>query len=342
MSAKANPAAIGLFVCVALAISAAAIITLGMGKFLKERTTYVLYFDGALSGLDVGAPVQIKGVRVGSVSAIKMYYDHHNKDITVPVYIEIERQAFSEKNTHMAGEAGSGMKAHIERGLRAQLNMQSIVTGKLKVDLVYAPNNEAAYKHEGEDSDIMEIPTMPNTFETVFERLGELPLEEIVKNINRSTESLAKLAESGDLEKMLANLSEMTGELNATVKEGEFKAILADIQKLTTTMAKVSDDGELEKLIRETRKAVETISTSLGEADIGKTMTSIDDTLKEGKELMKTSQTLVKNVDRNSGLLRKDLARALEDLADAARASRNLLEYLERHPEALLRGKGDE
>ena len=324
MSKKANPATIGLFVCIALVIAGTAIVTLGMGKIFKDRTTYVMYFDGALSGLDIGAPVKIHGVRVGSVCDIRLIYDHQDKSIQVPVYIEIERDAFSEQNLHMAGAEGSGMRAHIQRGLRAQLNTQSIVTGELQVDLVYAKNDKPVMR--GHDTSVEEIPTIPNTLETVFERLGELPLEEIVQNLNKSTESIAKVMSSGELETLVANMT----------------AISADVKTLSKGMSNLAKEGHIEEIVKETRTALNALTESLESADLNKTMASIDKTLSEGQELMKNSQAFVKNMDRNSTQLQKDLAMALEDIADAARASRHLLEYLERHPEALIRGKGEE
>ena len=68
MSKKANPTVIGVFVVAALAIAVAAIVTLGSGKLFKQTETFVMYFESSLSGLDVGAPVELQGVRIGEVS----------------------------------------------------------------------------------------------------------------------------------------------------------------------------------------------------------------------------------------------------------------------------------
>ncbi len=340
MSAKANPAAIGIFVCVALAIATAGVLTLGMGKFLSKRTPYVVYFDSALSGLDIGAPVELRGVRIGTVTGIKLVYDHSDESLDIPVYLEIERDAFTEVNTDLAGEEGRGMAAHIQKGLRAQLNSQSFVTGKLKVDLGYHPDSEIRYR--APTSDIAELPSVPTTMETIKQRFSSLPVADIVQNVHRLTTSLAEMAESGDLEKITKSLGIASEEFATMVKSGELKSIMSDMQELTKVLAKISKDGELEKLIAESRQAIGSLTKSMEETNLGDTLESINKTLAEGQVLMKDGQDLVKNVDRNSGQLQKDLARTLEDIADAARASHNLLEYLERHPEALIRGKGAE
>ena len=70
MSKKANPAAIGVFVLAALAIAAGALVVLGSGKLFRESMRIVAFFEGSLSGLDVGAPVELRGVRVGTVTRI--------------------------------------------------------------------------------------------------------------------------------------------------------------------------------------------------------------------------------------------------------------------------------
>ena len=130
MSKKANPTVIGIFVVLAIALAAVAIIILGSGKLFAETEPYVLYFEGDLSGLDVGAPVAYQGVQVGSVTAIKLQYNTDSGEIFIPVYIELETDLIEYVGSHAAGK---GLEYHIEKGMRAQLHSQSLVTGKLKV-----------------------------------------------------------------------------------------------------------------------------------------------------------------------------------------------------------------
>ena len=98
MSKKANPATIGLFVIVAVILAFAAVLVLGSGKFMEDAQTYVLYFEGDLNGLDVGAPVTSRGVKVGEVTSVSIVYDHETLSIVTPVLIKIRPGAYVEVN----------------------------------------------------------------------------------------------------------------------------------------------------------------------------------------------------------------------------------------------------
>ena len=131
---------------------------LSSGRFFNEATSYILFFEGSLNGLNVGAPVQLSGVRVGAVTDITLIYDHKDDSISVPVTIEIERKRFHEINVEHIGEPGGGMRVHIDDGLRAQLKPQSMLTGKLRIELGYHTNTAVVLR--GGEQSLIEIPTI--------------------------------------------------------------------------------------------------------------------------------------------------------------------------------------
>ena len=67
MSKPASKTVIGMFVVGAIALVVIAIVILGSGKFFKRTFTAVCYFDGSIGGLNEGAPVVFRGVKIGSV-----------------------------------------------------------------------------------------------------------------------------------------------------------------------------------------------------------------------------------------------------------------------------------
>jgi len=75
MSKQANKSLIGAFVVGAMVLVVAGILTFGSGQFMKELRKYVLYFDGSIKGLSVGAPVIFRGVKVGEVTNIKVRFE---------------------------------------------------------------------------------------------------------------------------------------------------------------------------------------------------------------------------------------------------------------------------
>ena len=140
MSKPVNKTMIGLFVVGAIALVVVAIGVLGSGKLFKESIPYVMVFEGSVKGLNVGSPVVFRGVKIGSVSSIRMRFDYATKAMTILVYadsdpgqIEIVNidEATAKDTQPGTGGRYANMKELIARGLRAQLEMQSIVTGQL-------------------------------------------------------------------------------------------------------------------------------------------------------------------------------------------------------------------
>ena len=261
MSKKANPIVIGSFVLAAIIIAVAGILVLGSGKFFNETTRYVMYFDGNLSGLDVGAPVDLNGVRIGQVMDISLVYDHSDKAISIPVIVEIDKESFTEINVEKKSSSGD-MELHIERGMKAQLKSQSMVTGKLKIQLVYKEGDPAEFK--GGDTGLVEIPTIAGSLDSLAKRIDKLPLDEIILALRESTKAFAAIANSGKLHAALSSMN--------------------------TTMEQ--------------------------------------------------SQKMMAEMNRGAEPLRKEVQIVLEELSDAAKSAQHLMSYLERHPEALLHGKG--
>src|SRR5258708_15633564 len=94
MARKTNPKLIGGFVVGALLLVIVGVLAFGGGEFLKPKGKGVIYFQGSLGGLDVGAPVTFRGVKVGTVTSIVIEYDIANQVMHIPVYFELDLQKF--------------------------------------------------------------------------------------------------------------------------------------------------------------------------------------------------------------------------------------------------------
>src|SRR6267142_2909084 len=90
MASQAKKTMIGAFVIGAVALAAAGITVFGSGRFFQNRTTFVMFFSGSITGLSVGSPVEFRGVKVGQVTKIAAVFDPKTLDITIPVYIEFD------------------------------------------------------------------------------------------------------------------------------------------------------------------------------------------------------------------------------------------------------------
>jgi paraquat-inducible protein B len=90
---RANPAVIGGFIVGAVVLAIAGVMMLGSGKLFTETIKCVMYFEGAIQGLYMGAPVNFRGVKVGSVTSIKMQFNRQNLAIRIPVVVEFPKGA---------------------------------------------------------------------------------------------------------------------------------------------------------------------------------------------------------------------------------------------------------
>ena len=302
MSRRANPVVIGAFVIGAVVLLVVGIVAFGSGVLFRNTTTYVMYFGGDVNGLRVGAPVTFRGVPVGKVTAIRASLERRFDRIEtrIAVYAELGEGAIDlGKGMLSPNEGEEGYRLLIENGLRAQLQIESLVTGLLIVQLDFHPDRPPIFV--GGDSITREIPTIPTPLEIVtnsvrrlLERVGELPLEDIVKNLNSSLEGAGRLLNSEETQSAVANLSLAARDLNV--------------------------------LIGRTTTRVDELAQRL------------DETLVAAQSALDSAQGSLGALSEESAL-RQDVATLIEEATEAARALRVLAETIERHPESLLSGK---
>lgn len=200
MSRKANKTVIGLFVVMSLVLLVAGIVVFGSGSLFKRTNKFVLYFDGSVKGLSIGAPVVFRGVSIGSVRDISLIYDSKAGTIMLPVIVEIDQGRI--KGAPSFGEVGGGRKM-IELGLRGKLEVQSFLTGQLMIAFDFYPNKPAQLR--GILKQYPELPTLPLSPD-IFDLMNEIPIKEISKNLESTAKGINKLVNSIDLQRNLYEL----------------------------------------------------------------------------------------------------------------------------------------
>jgi paraquat-inducible protein B len=325
MGKKANPAVIGGFVVGAVALLVVGVLVFGSGKFWTTTVSWVSYFPGSVKGLQIGAPVTFRGVKIGQVTNIKATLDVREQPVTIltPVYWEIEPDRIeavgipqAELATRKAVKKRSVTQLLIKRGLRAQLQLQSFVTGQKFIQLDFHP--DAAINLVGADPEVPEFPTTESGIAQLTKSLEELPLREI----GDATLSLIQNADQ------LVNSPE-TKEL---IRSGT--ATLTEYKKLARNIN--------EQVLPQTSKLIKNIDTQIIPPasklvrDLDSQVTPVArDALKEAEATLATYRSLV----AEGSPVRYELVNLLSEAAGAARSLRVLADYLERHPEALLAGK---
>ena len=175
MSKQANPTLIGAFVLGALILGIVTILLLAEDTWFQKRQQYVLYFEGAAQGLQVGAPVVFLGVKVGTVKDIRIGMEGGKKHFRVQVTIELDLPMIEiNSGEPIDPEHQLTIRQLVDRGLRGRLKMQSLLTGLLYVDLGFYPGKPANFISENQK--ISEIPTIPTTVEELTTMLEDFPM----------------------------------------------------------------------------------------------------------------------------------------------------------------------
>lgn len=255
MSKPVNKKLIGVFVVVAIGLVVAAILILGSGKFFKTYNRVVMYFDGSVKGLAVGAPVDFRGVKIGTVAEIKMTINPKDFSFTIPVYVDIDPSGVEVIGERLA-DTHKGYRERMEemvrRGLRAQLETQSFVTGQLMISCDMYPDTPA--RIVGQDPRYPEIPTIPTTLQQIGARLEKIPIDEIVEKLKNSLAGIDKLVNSPEMTHMVRSAAKAADDAGALMRNvdaqlkpvvSDFKDTTQDFRKLAVSATKASDDAAL-------------------------------------------------------------------------------------------------
>lgn len=204
MARKANKTMIGIFVVGAVALLVLGITIFGSGVFLKRSDKYVLFFDGSIKGLSVGAPVIFRGVKIGNVSDISLIYDKKSENVLIPVVIDVELSRVKGAPDKLGYP---DYRMLIDEGLRARLEVQNFITSSLMLAFDFYPNKPE--KMYGIMKDYPELPTLPISPD-IFELMDEIPVKEISEDLRQAVSGINKLVNSKGISELDKTLSEVT------------------------------------------------------------------------------------------------------------------------------------
>ncbi len=337
MSKPANKTLIGAFIVGAVALAVVALVVFGSGKFFRKQTFWVSFFEGSVKGLNVGSSVVFRGVKIGEVSQITVNFDSVTLSVNIPVTYEVYPDSFREIGPQVKVENKEFHRALIAKGLKAQLQMQSLVTGQLMINVDFLPQRPAKMfgVHKAElgkqFGDLWEIPTVPTPLQELENILSGINIKEIAEDVRRAMDGIAKLATSPDLHASIGELRQTMTDIQKLVRNIDSKVeplatgidqTLVEVRAgIDQTLVEVrAGIGDARKLMRSNiKEAADSATTALDQANV--TLKSIEDIAEEGTQL------------------RYDISAALKEIAAAARSVRVLADFIEQHPDAILRGR---
>lgn len=270
----------------------------------KYKEKFLLYFDQSVRGLLPGAPVEIKGIKIGEVVSVELEYDQKMLNFRVPVVVMIEPERLSalitEEGQKLTGEKMQAeidetgkevdrrhAKIMISRGLRAQLKTGNLLTGQLYIDFDFYPDAEPAELIEQNGIEV--FPTISTPLERIVQR---------VDNILDQVEQVPLAKMGKDVDVAVTNLTALLKDLSSAS---------ANVNR--ETLPKIN--GTIDVLQKTLKGADETLK-------------GINATLGEDSSLKYSSLKI------------------MDELSMTIRSLRSLLDYLERDPQALILGKEGE
>lgn len=364
MSRRANPVAIGAFVVGAIALVVVGLVVFGSVNIFHRPLQVVMYFDESVNGLSVGAPLSYRGVKFGTVTAIRVEVG----TTRIAVFAELDPAALTGRPGRK--DARAELQKAIQSGLRAQLGLQSIVTGQLFVSLVNLP--DTAPITVGLEPAIIEIPTVPtllqqfvDRFEKVVNAVQNLPWEQLFKAGLETLEGARDLAKSpelartlkatdaalADFQKMMRTLDREMGPLIGSLRDTsdasrgvvkdvgqDLRQVLSETRPLISSLKDTSDAarGSVQDVAQDVRKTL---------GDLTPLIARLESAAESARVTLEKSQTLLGDADTALNPdwgLGYQLSQTLRELTDAARSFRALTNYLEQHPDAVLFGRGKE
>jgi paraquat-inducible protein B len=305
----AKPALVGAFVLSGVALAVIAVVLIAGSQIFTRHIHAVTYFTGSVAGLDVGAPVMFRGVKVGQVTHIRLHIDLNDGSAKIPVDLELDPSLVT-----LSGDGARSDKSVSQRlrkaGLQSQLIMQSFVTGQLSVELDLVPGNHPTTL--GGDVNGDEIPSSPSKLQTLESEIADLPLKKIAEDADRTLNALQNVADQ-----LGPRVGPMVDSLHRT----------SEAAHDTLNVAKVAV-GHVDGLAVEGKKQV----TVNGE-ELQRLLTSSDKTVHDADALVVSLHEMTGPNSR----MRDDLESATRDLAASASSLRGFSHEIERNPSDLIR-----
>ncbi len=274
-------------------------------RAFTKKVKFMMFFEGSVRGLNVGAPVDFNGIKVGSVLDIRLEFDRESAEFRIPVLIEIEPERIIGRGSQEIVSPYETVNKLVEKGLRASLQIGSLLTGQLFVAFSMRPDTPI-YLIEEETP----YPQLPTIRAADFGSIAQLA-ERFLNKLNKV--DIDKL--SLELIKTLEGTSKI---FNGPEIQGTLEELQSSLQVFRGILQKVNNSN-LQETINSGHVVMEKITETMG---------TFDKTLSEANSVLKPNSPLQYNIIKLTG-----------ELEETARSIRSLVDTLERHPQALIFGK---
>ncbi len=332
---RSHPLRVGLFALGAVLLLVAAVVAVSGGRLFAQQETAELHFAGSVYGLQAGAPVVFRGVRVGRVVSVTVRDD--GKAFAVPVRVQIDRERFMPGS---AGAAPADLSSLVQRGLVARLATQSLLTGLLYVDLDLGP--PPASPPVLDPAAPLRIPTTAAA-PGWQAQLASLDLKQLGADVSAAAVAARQLLADPGLRQSVAQMAQLSESL-ARASQWLEKRLPPLADGVQSTIGKAGDAAlSLSAAAQQLGRAADQVAGAAGRAQgLLANDSPLVGSVRLAAEQLAQSAAALKRAAADDGALMQNLDGTLAEMRRASRSVRELAELLERHPDALLRGKPEE
>ena len=341
---RANTKLIGIFVFGALLLTVGSILLFGSRNMFEKKRYFYAYFEQDVSGVDIGAPMKFSGIEVGSVKEIVGIYNKETSVVTPRILIEFHPETL--KGAKVAKGEYTLFQPLLNQGMRASLKSQSFLTGQLYVSLDFYENR--AIRTLGSDKDkYPEMPTIDSGLGEIFKAFQDLPLDALVVQLTDTLDSLDNVLANEGVSESASYLPTLLADADMMLKAiGMFTA--QDLPITTAQLRETLKTGGTsmstltDKLANETLVTLDSSMKTLTEQLSQETLVELNTTMQSFSKTMRQMETALATAEGRldpADPLTTELTNTMREVARMSVSIKALTDYLEAHPESMLRGR---
>lgn len=278
-----------------------------------KKIKFIMFFDSSIRGLSLGAPVEFKGIKVGSVLDVRLEFDKGSTSFRIPVLIEIEPQRIIERGIQDEGTSHETLNKLVERGLRARLQTGSLLTNQLFVELDMHPG--APLNLIGSNTQYPELPTLPTSnFGAITESIEELLAKLNAVDIAEVTSVLVDTIHTAN--KTIHSADKAINTANKLIENPGITEAIEDVHVALENFKNITQKLDNSHLIASATQTFDSANQVIHNADniinsTNKTIRIIDQTLSSADKFINNTNALITKPDINKAI--EDIRIALEN-----------------------------
>jgi len=328
MSQQAHYFKIGLFVVSATALTVVGIIVFGAGRWFEKATMVETYFAESVQGLEIGAPVRLRGVHVGRVESIRLAREEYGIIINPKAglfpykgVVVVRMSVRSSVAAHIKEEDEQMvMKMAADAGFRFRLASQGI-TGVLYIESEFLDPDRYPPMEIAWTPKTPYIPSAPSTItelgadlRSITRKLDQVDIDKISKDLDTMMTSVTRLVNDVQGEQLGTEVKQVMGELRGTVQDAR----------------RVLGSPDINKALK---------NSSIAMADIRRTAADAREAMTQLPEVMARLNKSLRRVDALLAAKGETIDDLLENLRSVSEELNYLTKAVEHYPSQVLFGE---